>query len=134
MEKLIFIKIFINVKIDSPTQKPNDIDSQIESNSDDNGGFVTPPSGDNDLITKNQVKRATVIGNPMFSKNEDSELGPVENLGLDDMDMDYEQIMSYFDNLKVNIEIYYQFLHIKHIRLREILFPFSLKFHLLNEL
>lgn len=29
------------------------------------------------------------------------EMGPTESLGLDDLDMDYEQIMHYFDNLKV---------------------------------
>ena len=37
----------------------------------------------------------------MFSSSPDSDLGPVESLGLDDLDMDYEQIMHYFDNLKV---------------------------------
>lgn len=38
----------------------------------------------------------------MFSNTPDSELGPGESLSLDDLDMDYEQIMHYFDNLKVN--------------------------------
>lgn len=74
------------------------------SSSDDNGGFVTPPS-ENERHSKNlhKVKRATVVGNPMFSSSpEDSDLGPSESLGLDDLDMDYEQIMTYFDNLKVN--------------------------------
>lgn len=69
---------------------------------DDNGGFITPPNeGDNP--TQNQVKRATVVENPMFSSSPDSELinNPNESLGLDDLDMDYEQIMHYFDNLKV---------------------------------
>nr|XP_040221411.2 transmembrane protein 132E [Anopheles coluzzii]XP_049461170.1 transmembrane protein 132E [Anopheles coluzzii]XP_049461171.1 transmembrane protein 132E [Anopheles coluzzii]XP_049461172.1 transmembrane protein 132E [Anopheles coluzzii]XP_049461173.1 transmembrane protein 132E [Anopheles coluzzii]XP_049461174.1 transmembrane protein 132E [Anopheles coluzzii] len=45
-------------------------------------------------------KKPTVVGNPMFSTTPDSELGPAESLGLDDLDMDYEQIMHYFDNLK----------------------------------
>lgn len=73
------------------------------SNSDDNGGFITPPHDDDKTINKNQVKRATVVENPMFSSSPDSELinNPNESLGLDDLDMDYEQIMHYFDNLKV---------------------------------
>lgn len=73
-----------------------------ESNSDDNGGFVTPPGGENKTNNSRQVKRATVVGNPMFSSSPDSDLGPGESLGLDDLDMDYEQIMHYFDNLKVS--------------------------------
>jgi transmembrane protein 132 len=71
----------------------------LESSSDDNGGFITPPPGDN--RSESQVKRATVMSNPMFSSSPDSDLGPGETLGLDDLDMDYEQIMHYFDNLKV---------------------------------
>jgi transmembrane protein 132 len=70
----------------------------MESSSDDNGGFVTPPG---EHRSDSQVKRATVVGNPMFSSSPDSDLGPNETLGLDDLDMDYEQIMHYFDNLKV---------------------------------
>lgn len=48
-----------------------------------------------------RIKRATVVGNPMFSATVDDTLAPGERLGLDDLDMDYEQIMHYFDNLKV---------------------------------
>lgn len=76
-----------------------------ESNSDDNGGFITPPGGENKTNNTRQVKRATVVGNPMFSSSPDSDLGPGESLGLDDLDMDYEQIMHYFDNLKVSFYI-----------------------------
>ncbi|XP_017054916.1 transmembrane protein 132E isoform X3 [Drosophila ficusphila] len=47
-----------------------------------------------------RVKRATVVGNPMFSATVDESVAPGERLGLDDLDMDYEQIMHYFDNLK----------------------------------
>ncbi|EDX00985.2 transmembrane protein 132E isoform X1 [Drosophila yakuba] len=47
-----------------------------------------------------RVKRATVVGNPMFSATVDESATPGERLGLDDLDMDYEQIMHYFDNLK----------------------------------
>lgn len=72
------------------------------SSSDDNGGFVTPPE-DKQGEKKNKVKRATVVGNAMFSSSPECEEmgGPGQSLGLDDMDMDYEQIMHYFDNLKV---------------------------------
>ncbi|XP_017089705.2 transmembrane protein 132E isoform X1 [Drosophila bipectinata] len=47
-----------------------------------------------------RVKRATVVGNPMFSATVDESVANGERLGLDDLDMDYEQIMHYFDNLK----------------------------------
>lgn len=74
--------------------------------SSDNGGFVTQSDEDRSL---KRVKRATVVGNPMFSaKAADSDGAaelddmPTESLGLDDLDMDYEQIMHYFDNLKVS--------------------------------
>ncbi|XP_050344911.1 transmembrane protein 132E isoform X1 [Nymphalis io] len=49
-----------------------------------------------------EVKRATIVGNPMYSRGDD-ELradAPVESLGLDDLHMDYDQIMHYFHNLK----------------------------------
>ncbi|XP_037919776.1 transmembrane protein 132E isoform X2 [Hermetia illucens] len=71
----------------------------VNSSSDDNGGFITPP-GEDKISRKHQVKRATVVGNPMFSSTADGDIGPGESLGLDDLDMDYEQIMHYFDNLK----------------------------------
>lgn len=72
------------------------------SSSDDNGGFVTPE--DQERSKSLRVKRATVVGNPMFSRSQDSELGETgESLGLDDLEMDYDQIMNYFDNLKVNM-------------------------------
>lgn len=79
--------------------------TESSSNSDDNGGFITPPD-EKLALNRNQVKRATVVENPMFSSSPESELspsagGPNESLGLDDLDMDYEQIMHYFDNLKV---------------------------------
>lgn len=50
-----------------------------------------------------------VVGNPMFSANEtNSENKSTADLAtLDDLqlDMDYDQIMHYFDNLKVNKNI-----------------------------
>ncbi|XP_058811581.1 transmembrane protein 132E [Topomyia yanbarensis] len=84
----------------------------LESSSDGNGGFITPPTEEpQQLKQNNQSKipkpplpmkhsKPTVVGNPMFANTPDSELGPGESLGLDDLDMDYEQIMHYFDNLK----------------------------------
>ena len=71
-----------------------------DSSSDDNGGFITPEDQEH---TNHRVKRATVVGNPMFSASQDSELAATgESLGIDDLEMDYDQIMNYFDNLKVN--------------------------------
>ncbi|XP_026330069.1 transmembrane protein 132B [Hyposmocoma kahamanoa] len=49
-----------------------------------------------------EVKRATIVGNPMYSRSAtgtEGESGP-EALGLDDLHMDYDQIMHYFHNLK----------------------------------
>lgn len=69
------------------------------------------------------MKRATIIGNPMFSSSTEAEAEaeaeslsvnsasqkrendatPADLSALDDLqlDMDYDQIMHYFDNLKV---------------------------------
>ncbi|KAI8435139.1 hypothetical protein MSG28_003516 [Choristoneura fumiferana] len=50
-----------------------------------------------------EVKRATIVGNPMYSREAAAGAGgdpPVESLGLDDLQMDYDQIMHYFHNLK----------------------------------
>lgn len=68
-------------------------------------GSITAPATtiSSEPTTKSsRVKRATVVGNPMFSATVDDTLAPGERLGLDDLDMDYEQIMHYFDNLKVD--------------------------------
>ncbi|KAH8396363.1 hypothetical protein KR222_009292, partial [Zaprionus bogoriensis] len=68
----------------------------------------TPPGSavSSEPTTKSsRVKRATVVGNPMFSATVDDTLAPGERLGLDDLDMDYEQIMHYFDNLKIIAKI-----------------------------
>lgn len=55
-----------------------------------------------------EVKRATIVGNPMFSAEETTEKGvttPADLAALDDLqlDMDYDQIMHYFENLKVRL-------------------------------
>lgn len=58
-----------------------------------------------DNRNSSEVKRATVVGNPMFSTNtinlankSAADLAALDDLQLD---MDYDQIMHYFDNLKV---------------------------------
>lgn len=72
----------------------------VDSSSDDSGGFKTPEEKDGVV---HRVKRASVVGNAAFSRSQDSDLGePRASLGIDDLEMDYEQILSYFDNLKVS--------------------------------
>lgn len=46
-----------------------------------------------------EVKRATIVGNPMYNRG-DGEAAVDEALALDDLHMDYDQIMHYFHNLK----------------------------------
>lgn len=61
---------------------------------------VAPPRS----RTVAEVKRATVVGNPMCCANQTSEMEPA---GVapgelpDHLGVDYDQIMRYFDNLKV---------------------------------
>ncbi|KAL5274878.1 TMEM132E family protein [Megaselia abdita] len=83
----------VNKHIERNQTQQNSMDSK------DNGGFVTPPL-DNTISRRTQVKRATIVGNPMFFNSLHNELCNTDSLGLDDLDMDYEQIMHYFDNLK----------------------------------
>lgn len=52
-------------------------------------------------VLKKEVKRATVVGNPMFSNTTYDHVDSRDDLVLDGFEMDYEQIMHYFDNLKV---------------------------------
>ncbi|CAH2074200.1 unnamed protein product, partial [Iphiclides podalirius] len=61
------------------------------------GDFVEPGT-QNKGSGSPEVKRATVVGNPMYSRT--SADAPAEALGLDDLHMDYDQIMHYFHNLK----------------------------------
>lgn len=75
---------------------------------------MTPPAlakgSNHQTRAQRQAKRATVVGNPMFSNSPDGDGEVVGaacegSLGLDDLDtVDYEQIMQYFDNLKVGGE------------------------------
>ncbi|KOB78965.1 Uncharacterized protein OBRU01_01023 [Operophtera brumata] len=51
--------------------------------------------------TSPEVKRATIVGNPMYSRGPaPAPSAPGEPLGIDDLHMDYDQIMHYFHNLK----------------------------------
>ncbi|XP_013186597.2 transmembrane protein 132E [Amyelois transitella] len=59
------------------------------------GDFVEASNQTKDSSSP-EVKRATIVGNPMYSRG-----GPEpEPLGIDDLHMDYDQIMHYFHNLK----------------------------------
>lgn len=68
--------------------------------------FIKPEYGQSQNKIS-RVKRATVVGNPMFSSTVEDDNDNEECLSLDDLDMDYEQIMHYFDNLKVRIVYIY---------------------------
>lgn len=80
----------------------------VGDNDNDNEDFVRVEKRQSNA-RRSRIKRATVVGNPMFSSEPSQD--PRENmdghheaagLSLDDLDMDYEQIMQYFDNLKVS--------------------------------
>ncbi|KAJ3622259.1 hypothetical protein MTP99_002780 [Tenebrio molitor] len=78
--------------------------SKPAKNDDDNVQFVQYPKSPNSNAngrSSAEVKRATIVGNPMFSA-ENNTATPADLPGLDDLqlDMDYDQIMHYFDNLK----------------------------------
>ncbi|KAJ0180432.1 hypothetical protein K1T71_003836 [Dendrolimus kikuchii] len=65
-----------------------------------NGDFIDA-ANQNKGSSSPEVKRATIVGNPMYSRSERGAEGqPMESLGLDDLHMDYDQIMHYFHNLK----------------------------------
>lgn len=92
-------------KTNSSESSKEDLSTKSSSESDDNGGFVTPEESQRPQKSQHRVKRATVVDNPMFSKSqeddEEGEMAATEgSLGLDDLD--YDDIMHYFDNLKVN--------------------------------
>ncbi|KAL0893775.1 hypothetical protein ABMA27_013911 [Loxostege sticticalis] len=76
------------------------------------GDFVEV-SSQNKGSSSPEVKRATIVGNPMYSRGVDAggcagggaggehaPRAPPAELGLDDLHMDYDQIMHYFHNLK----------------------------------
>ncbi|CAH0390605.1 unnamed protein product [Bemisia tabaci] len=85
-----------NVKKQNSSEKQDTIAAETES-SVAAAKFVeysSPPS---------EVKRATIVGNPMFSLNDTaSDKNKDDLIGLEDLNlgMDYQQIMEYFDNLK----------------------------------
>ncbi|XP_017768079.1 PREDICTED: transmembrane protein 132D isoform X2 [Nicrophorus vespilloides] len=78
-------------------QKPVSDDDVIQ--------FVQYPKSPTNGNNRNsaEVKRATIVGNPMFSADDNQgEETAADIAGLDglQLDMDYDQIMHYFDNLK----------------------------------
>uniref|UniRef100_A0A8W7JGN5 Transmembrane protein 132C n=1 Tax=Anopheles albimanus TaxID=7167 RepID=A0A8W7JGN5_ANOAL len=77
------------------TNQPISIQSVSDTNEE-----ISVAAAPSAQTERNINRKPTVVGNPMFSSTPDSEGGPGESLGLDDLDMDYEQIMHYFDNLK----------------------------------
>ncbi|KAJ3642646.1 hypothetical protein Zmor_025409 [Zophobas morio] len=79
--------------------------SKPPKNDEENVQFVQYPKSPNSNgngRSSAEVKRATIVGNPMFSSSETATAPPADLPGLDDLqlDMDYDQIMHYFDNLK----------------------------------
>lgn len=96
-------------KTNNSSSSKEDLSTKSSSESDDNGGFVTPEESQRPQKSQHRVKRATVVGNPMFSTSQEEEEVAGEDggmaategsLGIDDLD--YDDIMHYFDNLKVN--------------------------------
>uniref|UniRef100_A0A1Y1MMI2 Transmembrane protein 132E n=1 Tax=Photinus pyralis TaxID=7054 RepID=A0A1Y1MMI2_PHOPY len=92
----------------SPVENPVKIrHKNLQNGNEDDVQFVHLPhldtSGNGNRSPK--VKRATIVGNPMFSTEDQltKDDVPAELSGLDELGMDYEQIMHYFDNLKRNV-------------------------------
>ncbi|CAH1236119.1 unnamed protein product [Diabrotica balteata] len=93
-------------KVENCTEKDMfefDDEPKAQTRKDDNVEFVqysNSPSNRNSA----EVKTATIVGNPMFNadKNDNETSKSMELPGLDDLqlDMDYDQIMQYFENLK----------------------------------
>lgn len=67
----------------------------------DEEGEDLPPAFVEFAALPPEVKRATVVGNPMFSAEREEDRKD-DVLALEDLNlgMDYQQIMEYFDNLK----------------------------------
>ncbi|XP_060527695.1 transmembrane protein 132C isoform X1 [Cylas formicarius] len=83
---------------DEPVEQPK---------KDEKTEFVQYPKSPSAKSNRNsaEVKRATIVGNPMFSADERTAemcANTADLPGLDDLqlDMDYDQIMHYFENLK----------------------------------
>lgn len=64
--------------------------------------FPTIEKSSSNRNSSSEVKRATIVGNPMFSSEENDSKIQDDIVGLEDLNlgMDYDQIMQYFDNLK----------------------------------
>nr|XP_008197339.1 PREDICTED: transmembrane protein 132B isoform X2 [Tribolium castaneum] len=81
------------VKLRSKPPKPDEEEVQFVQ-------YPKSPNANGNGRSSAEVKRATIVGNPMFSSADAPPSGDLP--GLDDLqlDMDYDQIMHYFDNLK----------------------------------
>lgn len=89
-----------------------DDEPEIKKETGEKMKFVQYPRSPSSKSNRNsaEVKRAAIVGNPMFSADDTGENKtgsapgetPADLPGLDDLqlDMDYEQIMHYFENLK----------------------------------
>ncbi|XP_063974726.1 transmembrane protein 132E [Diachasmimorpha longicaudata] len=88
----------------SKSNKTDEVPSEVDNDEE----FVELRNNEekpNKEATKSarEVKRATIVGNPMFSSSSSSSSQePEEPVPLEDLNlgMDYNQIMQYFDNLK----------------------------------
>ncbi|XP_049867014.1 transmembrane protein 132E isoform X2 [Pectinophora gossypiella] len=70
------------------------------------GDFVETSNQNKGESSSPEVKRATIVGNPMYSRagagaGAGAEAAAGAELDMDELQMDYEQIMHYFHNLKV---------------------------------
>ncbi|XP_039958277.1 transmembrane protein 132C isoform X2 [Bactrocera tryoni] len=95
-----------NSKVDSVTgdciiyKAPENKTPTSNSIEEKEGAKLLQPRSEIKSVLKKEVKRATVVGNPMFSNTAYDHVDSRDDLVLDGFEMDYEQIMHYFDNLK----------------------------------
>lgn len=82
------------------TQRPPvDHEGNLEVD-DEDIGLVMPSEVAAAAAAVAAARRANIVGNPMFTEEEQEEL-MASDVGLDlNLGMDYEQILEYFDNLK----------------------------------
>jgi hypothetical protein len=85
------------------TQRPpvdHEGNLEVDDEGDEDIGLVMPSEVSAAAAALAAAKRANIVGNPMFTEEEQEEL-MASDVGLDlNLGMDYEQILEYFDNLK----------------------------------
>lgn len=73
---------------------------ELDEEGDEDIGLVMPSELSAAAAAVVAARRANIVGNPMFTEEEQEEL-MASDVGLDlNLGMDYEQILEYFDNLK----------------------------------